>query len=77
MEQWVKNPTIVVQFIWEGVGLIPHLTQDIKGLAAAAAQIQFLAWELPYIVDTATKNPSKLSNPTPGHLFRENHDLKR
>ena len=49
MAQWVRNPTAVVQGCCGGTGLIPDLAQWVKelGIAAAAAQIQSLAQELP------------------------------
>ena len=59
MAQWVRNLTR----IHEDASLIPALLQEVKDLAwlwlwhrpAAAAPIQFLAWELPDAAGAALK----------------------
>ena len=56
--QWVKYLTAVARGPCRGEGLIPSLAQRVKGSGVAAiaaevsavAQIQTLAWELPYML---------------------------
>ena len=69
--QWVKNSTAVTQFaveVW-----VQPLAQDsgLKDLAlpqlwqssAAVAQIQSLAWKLPYAVHVAVKKKNCINSP--------------
>ena len=60
--QWVKNLTAMVQAAAKVQGQSLALAQWVKGsgIAAAAAQIQPLAWELPYASGGATKKKKKL-----------------
>lgn len=53
--QWIKNPAAVA------LGSIPSLAQWVKGcsVATAVAQIQSLAWELPYAFSAAIKKKKK------------------
>ena len=55
--QSVKNLTCSGLGLCGGVALMPAPVQWVKGsgVSKAAAQIQSLAWELPYVMDVAIK----------------------
>ena len=57
MVQWVKNPTAVALVTAEVWVPAPRPAQWVKGsgVAAAVAQIQSLAWGLPYAKSVAVK----------------------
>ena len=61
MAQWVKNPTAVAQVSAEVWVLSPVRHSGLKGpsVAAAAAQIPPLAWQLPCVTGTAIKKKKK------------------
>ena len=60
MVQWVKNLTATAQVVAEAwlpspshLGFDPWPSKWVKGSSVAAAQIQSLAWELPYSLGVA------------------------
>ena len=54
MAQWVKNLTTAA-WVAEEVWVCSELKDIGSGVAVPAAQIQFLAWELPYTAGAANK----------------------
>ena len=59
MAQWVKNPTAMARVAAEVSGLIPRAVGIALAQVTTAAQIQSLAWELPYDVGAAIKRKKK------------------
>ena len=70
MAQWVKNPTVVA-WVFTVMGLILGQAHWIKGssVATAAAQIQFLAWVLPYATGAAINVNTHMNT----HIYTHTH----